>query len=282
MEHRILNNGVEMPVLGFGVYQVEETVCEQCVCDAIAAGYRSLDTASAYLNERAVGRAIRRSGVPREELFITTKLWEQDAGYESTKRAFAKSLERLLLDYLDLYLIHQPFGDVYGSWRAMEELYEQGVIRAIGTANFYPDHLANLISFNRIAPAVNQVESNVFFQQREAQEYMVGKEVAKEGWAHFAKGRNDLFRNEVLARIGEAHGKTVAQVVLRWLLQRGVVCIPKSTHRERMEQNFDVFDFALGDDEMVAIAALDTGRSAFFDHHAPATIEWMSGLVRNV
>lgn len=205
-----------------------------------------------------------------------------DVSYEGAKRGFDASLKRLGLDYVDLYLIHQPFGDVFGAWRAMEELYEQGVIRAIGTANFYPDHLANLISFNRIAPAVNQVECNAFFQQREAQEYMAGKEVAMEGWAPFAEGRNDLFRNEVLARIGEAHGKTVAQVVLRWLLQRGVVCIPKSTHRDRMEQNFDVFDFALGDDEMVAIAALDTGHSAFFDHHDPATIEWMSGLVRNV
>ena len=272
MEHRILNNGVEMPVLGFGVYQVGETVCEQCVRDAIAAGYRSIDTASAYLNERAVGRAIRRSGVPREELFITTKLWVQDTGYESTKRAFAKSLERLQLDYLDLYLIHQPFGDVYGSWRAMEELYEQGVIRAVGTANFYPDHLANLISFNRIAPAVNQVECNVFFQQRAAQEYMAGKVVAMEGWAPFAEGRNDLFRNEVLARIGEAHGKTVAQVVLRWLLQRGVVCIPKSTHRERMEQNFDVFDFELSDEDMATMASLDKHESQFFDHRDPTAI----------
>ena len=191
-----------------------------------------------------------------------------DVSYEGAKRGFDASLKRLGLDYVDLYLIHQPFGDVFGAWRAMEELYEQGVIRAIGTANFYPDHLANLISFNRIAPAVNQV--------------MAQYQIRPMAWAPFAEGRNDLFRNEVLARIGEAHGKTVAQVVLRWLLQRGVVCIPKSTHRDRMEQNFDVFDFALGDDEMVAIAALDTGRSAFFDHHDPATIEWMSGLVRNV
>jgi len=283
MEYVKLNNGVEMPVLGFGVYQISDPeVCERAVGDALKIGYRSIDTAAAYGNEEAVGRAVHRSGVPREELFITTKLWISDAGYEPARKAFEESMSKLGLDYLDLYLIHQPYGDVYGSWRAMEELYEQGVIRAIGTANFYPDHLANLISFNRIAPAVNQVECNVFFQQREAQEYMVGKEVAMEGWAPFAEGRNDLFRNEVLARIGEAHGKTVAQVVLRWLLQRGVVCIPKSTHRDRMEQNFDVFDFALGDDEMVAIAALDTGRSAFFDHHDPATIEWMSGLVRNV
>ena len=283
MEYVKLNNGVEMPVLGFGVYQISDPeVCERAVGDALKIGYRSIDTAAAYGNEEAVGRAVRRSGIPREELFITTKLWISDAGYEPARKAFEESMSKLGLDYLDLYLIHQPYGDVYGSWRAMEELYEQGVIRAIGTANFYPDHLANLISFNRIAPAVNQVECNVFFQQREAQEYMAGKEVATEGWAPFAEGRNDLFRNEVLARIGEAHGKTVAQVVLRWLLQRGVVCIPKSTHRDRMEQNFDVFDFALGDDEMVAIAALDTGRSAFFDHHDPATIEWMSGLVRNV
>ena len=283
MEYVKLNNGVEMPVLGFGVYQISDPeVCERAVGDALKIGYRSIDTAAAYGNEEAVGRAVRRSGVTREELFITTKLWISDAGYEPARKAFEESMSKLGLDYLDLYLIHQPYGDVYGSWRAMEELYEQGVIRAIGTANFYPDHLANLISFNRIAPAVNQVECNVFFQQRDAQEYMAGKEVAMEGWAPFAEGRNDLFRNEVLARIGEAHGKTVAQVVLRWLLQRGVVCIPKSTHRDRMEQNFDVFDFALGDDEMVAIAALDTGRSAFFDHHDPATIEWMSGLVRNV
>lgn len=283
MDYITLNNGVRMPQLGFGVYQIPNVAeCQRAVEDALSVGHRLLDTAASYGNEEAVGAAIRASGLPRDEVFVTTKLWMSDASYEGAKRGFDASLKRLGLDYVDLYLIHQPFGDVFGAWRAMEELYEQGVIRAIGTANFCPDHLANLISFNRIAPAVNQVECNVFFQQREAQEYMAGKEVAMEGWAPFAEGRNDLFRNEVLARIGEAHGKTVAQVVLRWLLQRGVVCIPKSTHRDRMEQNFDVFDFALGDDEMVAIAALDTGRSAFFDHHDPATIEWMSGLVRNV
>ena len=283
MDYITLNNGVRMPQLGFGVYQIPDAAeCQRAVEDALSVGYRLLDTAASYGNEEAVGAAIRASGLPRDEVFVTTKLWMSDVSYEGAKRGFDASLKRLGLDYVDLYLIHQPFGDVFGAWRAMEELYEQGVIRAIGTANFYPDHLANLISFNRISPAVNQVECNVFFQQCEAQEYMAGKEVAMEGWAPFAEGRNDLFRNEVLARIGEAHGKTVAQVVLRWLLQRGVVCIPKSTHRDRMEQNFDVFDFALGDDEMVAIAALDTGRSAFFDHHDPATIEWMSGLVRNV
>lgn len=283
MDYITLNNGVRMPQLGFGVHQIPDaTECQRAVEDALSVGYRLLDTAASYGNEEAVGAAIRASGLPRDEVFVTTKLWMSDVSYEGAKRGFDASLKRLGLDYVDLYLIHQPFGDVFGAWRAMEELYEQGVIRAIGTANFYPDHLANIISFNRIAPAVNQVECNVFFQQCEAQEYMAGKEVAMEGWAPFAEGRNDLFRNEVLARIGEAHGKTVAQVVLRWLLQRGVVCIPKSMHRDRMEQNFDVFDFALGDDEMVAIAALDTGRSAFFDHHDPATIEWMSGLVRNV
>ena len=278
MEHRILNNGVEMPVLGFGVYQVEETVCEQCVCDAIAAGYRSIDTASAYLNERAVGRAIRRSGVPREELFITTKLWVQDAGYESTKRAFAKSLERLQLDYLDLYLIHQPFGDVYGSWRAMEELYREGAVRAIGVSNFQPDRLVDLILHNEVVPAVNQVETHPFCQQTEAAAVMASEGVQIESWAPFAEGRNNLFGNGTLVSLAAKYRKSVAQVVLRWLIQRGVVVIPKSVRPERMAENIAVFDFHLAPDDMDLIATLDTRRSCFLSHRDPETVKWLGTM----
>lgn len=278
MEHRILNNGVEMPVLGFGVYQVEETVCEQCVCDAIAAGYRSIDTASAYLNERAVGRAIRRSGVPREELFITTKLWVQDAGYESTKRAFAKSLERLQLDYLDLYLIHQPFGDVYGSWRAMEELYREGAVRAIGVSNFQPDRLVDLILHNEVVPAVNQVETHPFCQQTEAAAVMASEGVQIESWAPFAEGRNNLFGNGTLVSLVAKYRKSVAQVVLRWLIQRGVVVIPKSVRPERMAENIDVFDFHLAPEDMDLIAMLDTRRSCFLSHRDPETVKWLGTM----
>lgn len=278
MEHRILNNGVEMPVLGFGVYQVEETVCEQCVCDAIAAGYRSIDTASAYLNERAVGRAIRRSGVPREELFITTKLLVQDAGYESTKRAFAKSLERLQLDYLDLYLIHQPFGDVYGSWRAMEELYREGAVRAIGVSNFQPDRLVDLILHNEVVPAVNQVETHPFCQQTEAAAVMASEGVQIESWAPFAEGRNNLFGNGTLVSLAAKYRKSVAQVVLRWLIQRGVVVIPKSVRPERMAENIDVFDFHLAPEDMDLIATLDTRRSCFLSHRDPETVKWLGTM----
>ena len=274
MEHRILNNGVEMPVLGFGVYQVGETVCEQCVRDAIAAGYRSIDTASAYLNERAVGRAIRRSGVPREELFITTKLWVQDAGYESTKRAFAKSLERLQLDYFDLYLIHQPFGDVYGSWRAMEELYREGAVRAIGVSNFQPDRLVDLILHNEVVPAVNQVETHPFCQQAEAAAVMASEGVQIESWAPFAEGRNNLFGNGTLVSLAAKYRKSVAQVVLRWLIQRGVVVIPKSVRPERMAENIDVFDFHLAPEDMDLIATLATRRSCFLSHRDPETVKW--------
>ena len=278
MEHRILNNGVEMPVLGFGVYQVGETVCEPCVCDAIAAGYRSIDTASAYLNERAVGRAIRRSGVPREELFITTKLWVQDAGYESTKRAFAKSLERLQLDYLDLYLIHQPFGDVYGSWRAMEELYREGAVRAIGVSNFQPDRLVDLILHNEVVPADNQVETHPFCQQTEAAAVMASEGVQIESWAPFAEGRNNLFGNGTLVSLAAKYRKSVAQVVLRWLIQRGVVVIPKSVRPERMAENIAVFDFHLAPEDMDLIATLDTRRSCFLSHRDPETVKWLGTM----
>lgn len=283
MKYVTLNNGVTMPQLGFGVYQIKDPVeCEQAVLDAISVGYRLIDTAASYGNEEAVGRAIAKCGVPREELFITTKLWISDTSYERAKRAFQKSLDKLGLDYLDLYLIHQPLNDYYGAWRAMEELYEEGKVRAIGVCSFYPDRLADLIAFNEVAPAVNQVEANVFFQQEEARKYMQSKGVVMEGWAPFAEGKNDLFHNETLAEIGEKYGKSIAQVVLRWLLQRGIVCIPKSVKKERMEQNFDVFDFNLAEEDMKKIAALDTGNSCFFNHRDPAVVENLAGLVRNV
>lgn len=272
-----------MPQLGFGVYQItDQAECEQAVVDAISVGYRSIDTAASYGNEEAVGRAIKRCGVSREELFITTKLWITDTSYEGAKRGFEKSMQKLGLDYLDLYLIHQPLNDYYGAWRAMTELYKAGKIRAIGVCSFYPDRLADLIAFNEVTPAVNQVEANIFFQQTKAQEFMQSKGVQMEGWAPFAEGRGNLFGNETLKAIGEKYHKSVAQVVLRWLLQRGIVCIPKSTKKERMEQNFDVFDFELSGDDMALIAALDTNTSAFFDHRDPAAIEHLTNLVRNV
>lgn len=283
MEYVTLNNGVKMPRIGFGVYQIKDPAeCEQAVVDAVATGYRLIDTAASYGNEEAVGKAIKRCGVPREELFITTKLWISDTTYEGAKAAFLKSLDKLGLDYLDLYLIHQPLNDYYGAWSAMEELYKEGRIRAIGVCSFYPDRLADLIAFNEVAPAVNQVEANVFFQQKESQKYMQSKGVVMEGWAPFAEGKNELFHNETLKEIGEKHGKSIAQVVLRWLLQRGIVCIPKSVKKERMEENFNVFDFTLDEDDLAKIAALDTGKSCFFDHRDPAVVENLAGLVRNV
>ena len=278
METKILNNGVEMPVLGFGVYQVDEAICERCVSEALAAGYRSIDTAAAYMNERAVGRAVRRSGIPRGELFITTKLWVQDAGYESAKRAFAASLERLQLDYLDLYLIHQPFGDVYGAWRAMEELYREGKVRAIGVSNFQPDRLVDLILHNEVVPAVNQVETHPFCQQAEEAGIMARYGVQAEAWAPFAEGRNILFGNEVLTDLAAKHRKSVAQVVLRWLIQRGIVVIPKSVHKERMAENIDVFDFTLPPEDMARIAALDMKQSCFLSHRDPQTVEWLGTM----
>ena len=274
MQNVTLNNGVEMPILGFGVFQMQdENECEQAVYDAIMAGYRLIDTAASYLNEEAVGRAIKRSGVQRKELFITTKLWVQDAGYESTKKAFANSLKRLQLDYLDLYLIHQPFGDVYGSWRAMEELYREGKFRAIGVSNFYPDRLTDFIIHNEVTPAVNQVETHVFNQQIENAKLMKENNVQIESWGPFAEGKNNMFQNETLVLIAENYNKSVAQVVLRWLTQRGVVAIPKSVRKERMVENFNIFDFELSREDMEEIATLDTKESLFFSHRDPAMVK---------
>lgn len=274
-----LNNGIEMPILGFGVYQIEDQVlCEQCVYDAIEAGYRSIDTAAAYGNEEAVGRAIKRSGVPREDLFITTKLWISDAGYDKAKKAFEASMKRLQLDYLDLYLIHQPFNDYYGAWRTMEELYKEGSIRSIGVSNFMPDRLVDLILHNEITPAVNQVETNPFYQQIEAEAFMQEKGVQIESWAPFAEGKNNMFQNETLAAIASKYGKSIAQVVLRWLIQRNIVVIPKSIRKERIIENFNVFDFELTKEDMKKIAALDTNTSCFFSHRDPKMVEWLSGL----
>jgi 2,5-diketo-D-gluconate reductase A len=270
-----LNNGVEMPILGYGVYQIPADQTEQAVTDALAAGYRHIDTAAAYGNEEAVGRAITASGISREELFVTTKLWVHDDGEEGTKRAFDASLRRLGLDHLDLYLIHQPFGDVYSSWRAMQDLHRQGLIKAIGVSNFYPDRLVDLIDHNEITPAVNQIETHPFFQRADYQALMREHGVQIESWGPLAEGRNDLFGNAVLSEVGEAHGKSVAQVVLRWLVQRGVVVIPKSVRPERMAENLDVFDFELTDEEMGRVATLDTGASVFFDHRDP---EWVARL----
>jgi 2,5-diketo-D-gluconate reductase A len=269
-----LNNGVKMPLLGFGVFQVPDPQeCENSVFEAIKAGYRLIDTAAAYMNEEAVGKAIQRSGVPREELFITTKLWVQDASYEGAKQAFETSLKKLGLDYLDLYLIHQPFGDVYGAWRAMEELYKEGRIKAIGVSNFQPDRLIDLIVHNEVVPAVNQVETHPFHQQIAEQQFMVDNKVQIEAWGPFAEGKNDLFHNELLASIGKKYQKSIAQVVLRWVTQRGVVAIPKSVRPERMAENFNVFDFELSPEDMQAIATLDTKNSAFFDHRDPKMVK---------
>jgi 2,5-diketo-D-gluconate reductase A len=271
-----LNNGVAMPLLGFGVFQVTDLAeCERSVLDAIETGYRLLDTAASYGNEAAVGNAIRKSGVVRDELFVTTKLWVQDASYDGAKQAFERSLDKLQLEYLDLYLIHQPYGDVYGAWRAMQELYQAGRIKAIGVSNFYPDRVMDFIVHNDIAPAVNQIETHPFHQQIETQKLLQENNVQIEAWGPFAEGKNNIFHNDVLLSIAEKHGKSVAQVILRWLTQRGVVAIPKSVRKERMAENFNVFDFELSADEMNAIAALDSKQSAFFDHRDPAMVKWL-------
>lgn len=274
-----LNNGVEMPILGFGVYQIiDANECEQCVYDAIMAGYRLIDTAAAYNNEEAVGRAIKRSGIAREELFITTKLWLSDAGYEPTKEAFAQSLKRLEIDYLDLYLIHQPFGDVYGAWRAMEELYKEGKIRAIGISNFKPDRVMDFICNNEIAPAVNQIELHPFCQQTDVTQFLTNNGVQTQSWAPFAEGRNGLFNNEVLVSIATKHQRSIAQIVLRWMIERNIAVIPKSVHKERIMENIDVFDFELSANDMALIATLDKGESAFFDHRNPEIVKWICNL----
>ena len=277
MQTILLNNGVEMPLLGFGVFQVTNAdECERGVYEAIRTGYRLIDTAASYGNEVEVGNAIKKSGVAREELFITTKLWIQDAGYENTKKAFEKSLKRLQLDYLDLYLIHQPYGDIYGSWRAMEDLYREGRMRAIGVSNFQPDRIMDLILHNKIVPAVNQIETHPFCQQIETQKFLQENKVQIESWGPFAEGKNDIFKNDLLLSIAGKYKKSIAQVILRWLTQRKVVAIPKSVRKERIEENFNIFDFELSAKDMDAIASLDTKKSLFFDHRDPAMVKWLA------
>ncbi|MCW1962010.1 aldo/keto reductase [Chryseobacterium viscerum] len=277
MKKVILNNDVEMPVLGFGVFQVADLAeCEKAVVEAIETGYRLIDTAASYGNEEAVGNAIKRSGVTREELFITTKLWVQDAGYEKTLKAFEKSLKKLQLEYLDLYLIHQPYGDIFGSWKAMQELYHSGKIRAIGVSNFHPDRIADMISNSGFTPAVNQIETHPFHQQVETQKFLIENNVQIESWGPFAEGKNDIFNNKVLKTIAEKYNKSVAQVILNWLTSRNVIVIPKSVRKERMAENFNIFNFELSSEDMDAIATLDTASSLFFDHRDPNMVKWLS------
>jgi diketogulonate reductase-like aldo/keto reductase len=276
MEYVTLNNGVTMPILGFGVFQIPDLQqCEECVLQALETGYRLIDTAASYQNETAVGKAIERSSIARNDLFITSKLWIQDTGYEKTRKAFEKALSKLQLDYLDLFLIHQPYGDVHGAWRAMEELYLEGKIKAIGISNFYPDRVMDMIVFNKVVPAVNQIETHPFNQQIETQSFLKENSIQLESWGPFAEGRNNLFQNELLVSIAQKHGKTVAQVVLRWLTQRGIVAIPKSVHKERMAENLNIFDFELGTEDMTLIASLDMKTSCFFDHRDPKIVKWL-------
>ncbi|MDF3066561.1 MAG: hypothetical protein K0R38_2162 [Polyangiaceae bacterium] len=274
MQQTVLNNGVKMPLLGFGVFQVPDPAeCQRSVVEALRVGYRLLDTAAAYQNEQAVGKAIKESGVPREEIFVTTKLWVEDAGYEKTKRAFDRSMQRLDLDVLDLYLIHQPYGDVHGSWRAMQELLREGRVRAIGVSNFHPDRVMDLIVHNEVKPAVNQIETHPFHQQVDAQQFLRENGVQHQSWGPFAEGKRDIFKNELLGSIAIRHNKSIAQVILRWLLQRGIVSIPKSVRKERIAENFDIFDFELRADEMLIIPSLDTKTSSFFDHRDPKMVK---------
>lgn len=279
MEYVQLNNGLKMPILGYGVYQVTKDECERCVLDALKTGYRLIDTAQSYFNEEEVGNAIVKSGIPREEIFLTTKVWVEHYGYEETKKSIYDSMKKLQTEYIDLMLLHQPFSDYYGAYRALEELYKEGVLKAIGVSNFYPDRLVDIANFADIIPMVNQVETHVLNQQTEAKKWMEKYEVQIEAWAPFGEGRGGLFENPVLTAIGERYGKSAAQVMLRWNIQRGVIVLPKSTHIERMEQNFNVFDFALSDEDMTTIAALDTQTSSFFSHYDPNMVEWFAKMV---
>ncbi len=277
-----LNNGIEIPTLGFGVYQIDEKHCEQAVLDAIDVGYRLIDTATAYQNERQVGNAIKVSGIDRKDLFITTKLWLNQASYDGAKIQFEQSLNLLQVDYIDLYLIHQPFGDIYGAWHAMEELYEQGKIKAIGVSNFQPDRLADLMAFNKTKPAVNQIEVNPFNQQLHAAPWMQSKTIQPEAWAPFAEGKNDIFNHPVLTAIGNKYNKSVGQVILRWLIQRQIVCLAKSVRKERMTENLNIFNFELSNQDMIDITAIDTATSAFFSHRDPAIVEWLTKRRPNI
>ncbi len=281
MEYRLLNNGVKMPVLGYGVYQVDPAECERCVSDAIAVGYRSIDTAQAYTNESGVGNAVKKSGISRDQFFITTKIWITNAGEQAAARSIETSLKELKTDYIDLLLIHQPFGDYYGTYRAMEKACRDGKVRAIGVSNFYPDRLIDINNFCEIKPAVNQVETHIFQQQKAAHAVMEKYGIAHESWGPFAEGRKDFFTNPAVMAVGKKYGKTVAQTALRYLIQSGVIVIPKSVRRERMEENLNVFDFKLSESDMSALSALDEGESAFFSHYDPSTVEWFMSIVNS-
>lgn len=279
MEYITLNNGVKMPILGYGVYQVTKDECERCVLDALRAGYRSIDTAQSYFNEEEVGSAIEKSGVPREEIFLTTKVWVEHYGYEETKKSVEESMKKLQTDYLDLVLLHQPFADAYGAYRALEEMYVEGKIRAIGISNFYVDRMVDFASFNHIKPMVNQVETHIYNQQKELKEWANKYDVQLEAWAPFGEGRGGTFDNPVIVKLAEKYQKTPAQIMLRWNIQRGIVVIPKSTHRERMEENINVFDFILTDEDMNYISELDKAESSFFSHQDPNMVEWFVKMV---
>lgn len=279
MEYVTLSNEVKIPILGYGVYQISKEECERCVLDALKVGYRHIDTAQAYFNEEEVGSAMKRSGVPREDIFLTTKVWIEHYGYENAKASVLESMQKLQTEYLDLVLLHQPFSDTYGAWRALEELYDEGRIRAIGISNFYTDRMIDFASFNRIKPMVNQMETHVFDQQKELKMWADKYDIRLEAWAPFGEGRGDLFENEILKKIGAKYGKTAAQVMLRWNIQRGVIVIPKSTHIERMEENFNIFDFSLSDEDMTVIAGMDKNESSFFSHSDPKMVEWFVNMV---